>query len=524
MLSSLVLVLLQSHGAAPSADLDSDHDGLSDFQEVHKYLTDPRKADTDGDGIPDGDWDERREFAYTVRVVMQVLPPCDPATMNDDYQDVRILETRADEIEFEALLYPFNTNAETIAGAKDERLDAELRTYTEPGITSNWDAELRKSLLAELADQGIDATKLPPAELAPKAAKWLMQRATFEDSFTTFDVVFEGGRPSVHPALRETVERQCKSLGRTLEEEWQRELFGRGMFANKVHGSCTSSAIYLQTGLRALGIPTRTILCTPALDANDEREVSWIDTRIQHVGIRRVLEQAATAQKNSWTSHTFNEVWLGGRWRRLNYDHLGQNILEPGGLGLMVHVNTFRDHAEAGLVSWGLRSASEPKDDPFGGANPYSCISLSDRFGAHAKVANEPLSGLREALIGKVYWYDDPKKDPKLTTQLGSPDGAGFFFAHIDTNADGSDCMEFFHGADRHFVLRAAGHADVPAEILQKYWVDSNRGINDFILRIEPAAFARMEAGVEYELVWPAQDQALRWKIAKGVTLRRSKS
>lgn len=34
---------------------DSDGDGLSDGDEVHKYKTDPLKADTDGDGLSDGD-------------------------------------------------------------------------------------------------------------------------------------------------------------------------------------------------------------------------------------------------------------------------------------------------------------------------------------------------------------------------------------------------------------------------------------------------------------------------------------
>ena len=45
---------------APDASRDSDGDGLSDFDEIHKYLTDPAKKDSDGDGTPDGDWNERR--------------------------------------------------------------------------------------------------------------------------------------------------------------------------------------------------------------------------------------------------------------------------------------------------------------------------------------------------------------------------------------------------------------------------------------------------------------------------------
>lgn len=34
---------------------DSDHDGLTDFEEVNQYGTDPNNADTDGDGVPDGE-------------------------------------------------------------------------------------------------------------------------------------------------------------------------------------------------------------------------------------------------------------------------------------------------------------------------------------------------------------------------------------------------------------------------------------------------------------------------------------
>jgi hypothetical protein len=39
----------------PAADSDSDDDGLSNFHEIHKYRTDPKKKDTVGDGVPDGD-------------------------------------------------------------------------------------------------------------------------------------------------------------------------------------------------------------------------------------------------------------------------------------------------------------------------------------------------------------------------------------------------------------------------------------------------------------------------------------
>jgi len=37
-----------------AAIVDSDQDGLSDSAETQVYQTDPHKADTDGDGVPDG--------------------------------------------------------------------------------------------------------------------------------------------------------------------------------------------------------------------------------------------------------------------------------------------------------------------------------------------------------------------------------------------------------------------------------------------------------------------------------------
>ena len=38
----------------PSADQDSDNDGISDQDEILRTGTDPNNADTDGDGINDG--------------------------------------------------------------------------------------------------------------------------------------------------------------------------------------------------------------------------------------------------------------------------------------------------------------------------------------------------------------------------------------------------------------------------------------------------------------------------------------
>jgi len=45
---------LRRERTAGESALDSDSDGISDYDEIHLYGTDPFSADTDGDGIPDG--------------------------------------------------------------------------------------------------------------------------------------------------------------------------------------------------------------------------------------------------------------------------------------------------------------------------------------------------------------------------------------------------------------------------------------------------------------------------------------
>src|SRR5262249_22746592 len=105
-----------------------------------------------------------------------------------------------------------------------------------------------------------------------------------------------------------------------------------------------------------------------------------------------------------YTAHTFLEVYVGRRWRRLNYRTLGQNVLDRNYLGLMVHVHTFRDLSEANLAAtWGKRYALGLRDDNFRHGKPYRLLEISDLFGAHAKVPNPPAKEHKELTISKLY-------------------------------------------------------------------------------------------------------------------------
>ncbi|MBK8099631.1 MAG: hypothetical protein IPK26_21195 [Planctomycetes bacterium] len=296
------------------AEPDRDNDGLSDFAEQHKYRTDPGQRDSDGDGIPDGDWRERREYQYTVRVVAQVMKPVTPAFLDDDYQDIRVLDETADHVELEVILYPFNTVATAIAADPDWRQNAARHAeWLRPGPTSDWTPQLRRELLHALAQAGIAADRLDDKSLVEQASRWLCQHARYHDGFSTFLTAFDAaGKPFIPEELRAAVDRERLADDLTLEQQWQRELSATGMFEHAVRGSCSSSAIYLSGCLRALGMPTRTILCIPIVDASDDAELHLLQRGLTHRGIARQVRSAIDRIRGSWSSHTFNEVLVGG--------------------------------------------------------------------------------------------------------------------------------------------------------------------------------------------------------------------
>jgi len=522
----LVAALLATN--PPAGDADTDRDGLSDFHEVHKHFTNPQAADSDGDGVPDGDWEERREYAYTVRALVHVVPPVTPDVLCDDYQDARILEQRDDYVELEVILYPLNTVADAIAGDPEWRAAAarpEMRKWVEPGLTANWDAEMQRGLREMLAKEGVDVDQVDDRTLVEQASKIALKHAEYQDGFTTFSSWFVDGKPQVYPGMAKPEDSTPERI-REIEACWQRELFARGMFAAGQRGSCTSSAIYVNGCMRALGIPTRIVLTVPIIDASDERERGFVE-RIRHNQVRYAIEQGTAGLGNSWASHTFNEVYVGGRWRRLNYDRLGQNILDPGCFGLLIHVATFSDWADGRMAAtWGMRQANPDRPgDPFGGSNPYSTIFLSDRFGAHANVDNPVAPGdHRQLTVDEVMWYTSAPDG--VSMRLDDPETAGHVVVRVKEGVAGEGPRQykrFYDRVGKEFVLRAADRPDVPLRATRGYWARPEEGLRHFYLRIEPDALATMALDVAYALVAKDGDGEFAWIVEDGVKLTRTR-
>ena len=510
-------------------DPDSDGDGLSDYQEVHKYRTDPGRRDTAGKGIPDGDWKQRREFTYSVRAVIRVMPPYNLEALNDDYQDVRVVAEKKEYVELEVVVYPFNTNAEAIKGNPNWKKDyAGMKEYLAPGITTNWDEKMRKDLLSELAKDGIDPDKLTDKEVVEQVSRWLFKRSTYREMFCTFYVGFADGKPQVLPGLEKKFESDKGDPKWTVREQFEHELFGKEMFAHKTYGSCTSTAVYQTTVLRALGIPTRMILCIPLADGSDPAQVEMVDKGLTHHQLRCDACLGVLSGGTAFASHTFCEVFVGKRWRRLNSTRLGQNVLERNYLGLMIHVHTFKDLSEAKLAeTWGARFAKGLRDDVFKHSNPYRLLKVSDHFGKYAKVPNPPADNEhRQVTIDKVYWPDskDAPEEVQKSMKRAETDRHCFVIhckEWLDNAGDYLQYKLFMRRTDRRFVLRAKDQPDVSCEVSMNFIAGGPRKLRELEVVIPSAEYARMAKGVAYSLYPVNGKKDYVWKVDDGVRLTR---
>jgi hypothetical protein len=526
ILSLVVVVAIAS--TARSDDADKDRDGLSDFQEMHKYGTDPANKDTAGKGTPDGDWQQRREFSYSLRAVIRVMPPYNLKELNDDYQDVRVISETKEYAELEVVVYPLNTNAEAIQGNPNWQKDAAGMTeYLKPGVTTNWDEDMRKELLRELAKDGIDPDKLTDKEVVEQVSRWLFRRSKFRNMFCTFYVAFPDGKPAVVSGLEKQFEKDKGDKSWSVEKQFDHELFGRQMFASKTHGTCTSAAVLQTTVLRAIGIPTRMVLCIPVADASDREQVQMVEKGIAHHRLRRDIG-FGLANGGAFTSHTFLEVFVDGRWRRLNYNTLGQNVADRSYLGLMIHVHTFNDLSEANLAAtWGTRYAKGQRDDVFKSGNPYRLMEVSDHFGKYAKVPNMRPGELKTVTIGRAYWAGSKESPAGLPDafRTARSDGSGRLFLHANEwLEDGDGYLQykaFLSKADPEFVLKAKDQPAVAIRLSGPYLTDTSHNLCELEVIIGKDDFEKLAKGVAYTLHPRNGYKGYEWRVAEGLTVTR---
>jgi outer membrane lipoprotein-sorting protein len=289
-------------GTNPSSS-DTDGDGLSDYDEYCKYRTDPTKKDSDGDGKPDGDWDERREYTYTIRAICEIRPPSRMEIINDLYQDARPFEKEAtlkDARVVEVLIYPFAEAHVYPQPYPKENLDKKLKEYIQPTVSMNYSPETKEQI-----DNIVEGSATDVAAIE-KMLQWLNHETRLVRELPHWEYFhIIDGKIVWH-----------KSLGSPARNEQflETNFLGDSMFKNKVHGTCSSTAIIRGTMFRAAGLPTRLIQTLPLMTRYSEDPEPLAD----RLRMREMAKGYTWGPGSGGANHTYNEVFLNNRWVRVD--------------------------------------------------------------------------------------------------------------------------------------------------------------------------------------------------------------
>ncbi|MHC4618321.1 MAG: M56 family metallopeptidase [Planctomycetota bacterium] len=294
--------LEQERGTNPRLS-DTDRDGLSDYDEYCKYRTDPTKKDSDADGKPDGDWQERREYTYTIRAICEIRLPSGLEMINDLYQDARRVDRKAsleDAVVVEVLLFPFAAPHVYAQPYPRKSLDESLQEYIQPTVSMNFSPQMKQRIRDIVEGAATDVQAIE------KMLRWinteteLMKYNPHWDYFHVLndEIVWHGshGDPSRNERFLET------------------NFFADSMFKDKVHGTCSSTAILRGAMFRAAGLPTRLIQTLPLITRYSEDPEPLADR----------LRMRAMAKGYEWgpgtggANHMYNEVFLNNRWTRVD--------------------------------------------------------------------------------------------------------------------------------------------------------------------------------------------------------------
>jgi beta-lactamase regulating signal transducer with metallopeptidase domain/transglutaminase-like putative cysteine protease len=282
---------------------DTDGDGLSDYDEYCKYRTNPTKKDSDGDGKPDGDWEERREYAYSIHALCEIRPPSSLEMVKDLYQDARLVERKAapdDAAVVEVLIFPFSTPHVYAQPFPRESLDKELREYVQPTTSMNFAPEMKERIADIVRGAATDV------EAIEKMLHWM----NAETSLVT---------EMPHWEYLNVIDRKIvwhRSLGSPARDRQflETNFLGDSMFKNKVHGTCSSTAILRGTMFRAAGIPTRLIQTLPLVT----RYAADPEPLAEQLRMRAMAKGYDWGPGNGGANHTYNEVFLNNRWVRVD--------------------------------------------------------------------------------------------------------------------------------------------------------------------------------------------------------------
>jgi hypothetical protein len=440
---------------------------------------------------------------YTITTVTKIAEPYRVQDMNDEFQSAELLNESGRIGTFRITYRPFHV--QTVGSNPNwKKDDAKMQEYLRPRPAANWDPDLQRRILADLAKAGIDPDKLDDRTLVEKVSDWALKRSQFNSQFGLWMVEFENGVPTIPSDLRPSYTSQ-EPVGLSEKQVFDRELFGKGMYLNQTHGACTSTSTYMATILRAIGIPTRIILTVPACDGNDPNQVKLLTKAVRHHQTAQAIRLAGGSK--GFVNHVFNEVFVGGKWVRLNYNRLAQPIVDANYGGLLTHVYTTTDISEVPFAkTWGARFALE-RGPTLSSVNPYQLVSAKDDLQIGTVFDNPVVETLTSVTVIQVL----KKGDPALPAWAKLPADADAFLSIKEWIA-GQNYMQlrdFESEAATTFTLTSPGHPTLTASLNGLKVSDERGGFQAFAVKLSgtPAP------GVIYSLFPQNHGHAHTWKV-----------
>ena len=310
-----------------------------------------------------------------------------------------------------------------------------------------------------------------------------------------------------------------RPAGKTDHEMFEQEVLGRSMFYKRVHGDCTSFSVYLATVLRALGIPTRIVVFVPPADTNCFPQKEMLLSAIHHNGVRATIRHGLPPGGGMFNDHWFDEAFVGHRWVRVNYDAVGQNILEDSQLGLETHILTTDSLSCLRMAqTWGSRLAMYPNVKPkLSSVNPYCLLKVSDHFGEYAEISNPEVKDeeLRTVTVKEAYWRDALPAAVQSAVKNGKL--SDFYIGIQEYIPHYTNLMSDFEArAGHHFVLASPGHPDLHATLTSR-WLPTERQYQMFGARIDDGSLKDIAAGAKYTIRPINTSETYKWTVKEGL-------
>jgi hypothetical protein len=282
--------------------------------------------------------------------------------------------------------------------------------------------------------------------------------------------------------------------------------------------------VYLATILRALGIPTRIVFCIPPFDPNEEAQARMFYDNIHHHRARETV-RAALDGTSGFENHLFNEVYVGHHWVRLNYSTLGQTILDAKYFGLLTHIYTCSDLSQVPLAqTWGMRYFRYPADQPkLSSVNPYRLISVTDHFGANARLDNPPFAPaeLRTVTIIGLYRKGSPQVPKWVTEDTWQKTKSDFLIACKEWLPEGSyhQMRSFEKRVGHEFLLTAPEGTTVKAHLNRLCLSQGDGTFQAYGAQFAPEDKAKLVHGVFYNIKPLNTSETYQWAVAPDAKL-----